>query len=90
MARRKRRPIALRALNSLCVIALVVSIGWVFAEGFRLASSLVLTVAILAVAGPVVVASDGLVEVLTGLLEALVDGVVAILEAIASLFSGLS
>lgn len=89
MDRKKRRPIALRALNSLCVIALVGAAGWVFAEGFRLASSLVLAAAILAIAGPVVVASDGLAEVLTGLLEALVDGVVAIFEAIASLFSGL-
>ncbi len=89
MNEKKQRPVALRALNSLCVITLIVSITWIIVEGFRLTSSMILGAAILALASPVVISGDGVADILSGLVEALMDGITAIFDAIVEVVSGL-
>lgn len=89
MKDKSKRPIWLRALNALCVIALLCSITFMLIAGFHFAAIAVVALSLASIATPVVVSGEGIVEMVTGIVEALVDGVIAIIEAIANAIAGI-
>lgn len=87
--RKTPRSLPLRAFNALCATVLIGSVVYLLVAGFQVLATSVLVCSVVGVATPVVFSAHGLLEALMGVFEALTDGVMAILEAIASIFSGL-
>ncbi|NLB14905.1 MAG: hypothetical protein GX826_12970, partial [Gammaproteobacteria bacterium] len=84
----KRSP-ALRLFNALCATALIAAVIFILVAGFHSGAMAMAALAIASVAVPVVIGGEGIADVLTGLVEALVDGVIAIIECIVGAISGL-
>lgn len=86
---KKERPVGLRVLNALCATVLVFSGLYILFSGFQAVAVAALVCAAVAVATPVMVTGEGGLEILTGILDAFLDGIMGIFEAIASFISGL-
>ena len=89
MENKPKRSPALRLLNALCATALIAAVIFMLVAGFHFGTVAVAALAVASVATPVVISGVGIVEMLTGLVEALVDGVLAIIECIVSAISAL-
>ncbi|VUD69451.1 hypothetical protein TDB9533_04821 [Thalassocella blandensis] len=89
MGRRNNKSIQIKAFNAVCSILLISSIIYILFAGFEVIATGILITSLAASAVPVVVAGEGLVEILVGILEALLEGVMVVVECIASIFSGL-
>ncbi len=87
MKTRRKRSIWLRACNSLCVLTLIASVLYLLLAGFQPLALAALICASAGVATPAVASGGRIAEVITGILEAILDGLSAIVDAIASLFS---
>ncbi len=85
MTRKTERSIGLRAFNALCATILFVSGLYILFAGMQIVAVAALVCATVGVAIPVVLSGAGM---LTGIAEALLDGIMAIFDAIASFFSG--
>ena len=89
MSKKKKRPLSLRLLNSLCAFALIGAVAYVFVAGFQLAAVGVAALALAGVAVPAAISEDGVVEIFVGIFEAIIEGIVGVSEAILDFFSGL-
>jgi hypothetical protein len=89
MMSRKKRSIGVRALNAGCAVVLLGAGIYIFMAGFQFAAVAALVCCTVAVATPVFLSGEGILEVISGIFEALLDGLMAILEAIASVFADL-
>lgn len=74
-------------LNSFCAVLLVGSACFMFIAGLQLIAIGSFVVAALGIAVPVLVAAEGIGEMLSGFFEAVADGFLAIVEVISSIFS---
>ena len=79
----------LRFLNSFCAFALLGCVIYIIFAGFQAAAVGFALLALASVAVPVAMGGDGILEILSGILEALVEGVLGIFETIADFISGL-
>jgi hypothetical protein len=89
MKKKVKRSIVRRAFNSLCAALLVGSAIYIMVMGF---SSVAMAAMAISVAGAAVLpvqSSEGVLEVITGTVEAMVDGVLAVIEAITSAIASL-
>ncbi|MFN9525353.1 MAG: hypothetical protein ACK561_00280 [Pseudomonadaceae bacterium] len=78
-----------RVFNSLCAVLLVGSAIYIMVMGF---SSVAMAAMAISVAGAAVLpvqSSEGFLEVITGTVEAVIDGVLAVIEAITSAIASL-
>ena len=89
MRNKEKRSLGLRLLNSFCALALLICIAYMVFAGFQAAVIGVALLALGAMAVPVAMDGDGLVEIILGIFEAVIEGIVAIFEAIANFISGL-
>jgi hypothetical protein len=84
---RRERPLKKRIISAVSSLALVATGGYVLVAGFTMISSIMLALVLLNICGPVVLDGGGVFEVLTGVVEAFVEGIMIVVDAIASLFS---
>ena len=89
MKQKTKRPLGLRGFNALGVTLLLSSVIYILVAGFYSVAIAAVAFSIAGVATPVVLSNDGLLEILLGTLEAIVDGALAIVEGITSAISGL-
>lgn len=88
MNKNKEGSILLRTLNALSAMVLLFSVIFILIAGFQWVAVVALVCAAACLATPVVMAGEGILEMIMGMLEAILDGILAIFEAIASIFSG--
>jgi hypothetical protein len=88
VSRKTERSIGLRAFNAVCATILFVSGLYILFAGMQIVAVAALLCATVGVAIPVVLSGAGILEMLTGIAEAILDGIMAIFDAIASFFSG--
>jgi len=96
---RKDKPRKTKIVSSICSFALIGAGGTMFFSGIGMLSAGIFAIALLGIFGQVMLgaSAEGVIEgtsegvnvldVLTGVLEAFLDGVMVIVEAIASIFS---
>lgn len=85
--KRKDRPLYKRTLGTICSFALVGACGYAFFTGLNLLTTLLIGMAILSIIAPVVIAGGSLVEILVGIVEAFIDGLMGVIDVIASFFN---
>ncbi len=85
--KRKDQPLYLRIIGSVASFALVAACLYVFFAGFSVIAGAVMVVAMLSIGGPVAVGGEGLIDVFAGIVEAFIQGIASVFEAIASAFS---
>ena len=86
---KKQRSGIVRALNAVCAMVLVVAGLYVVIAGFQIAAVVALVCATAGVATPVLLSGEGILEVVSGIFGALLDGLMAVFEAILDIFSGI-
>lgn len=86
---KEKKPTGIRILGSVSSLLLVCSIIYILVAGFNLASTLILVAALGGLAGPAVVAGDGVAECLAGILEMFLEGIQSIFSAIADIFGSI-
>ena len=83
------KPLKIRVLNIFCSLSLLVSLGYILFAGFNLIVLGAITAALAGVATPVLVGGGGILEVISGIVEALVEGIAAVAEGTCSAISAL-
>ncbi|MEM1263692.1 MAG: hypothetical protein AAGH76_14930 [Pseudomonadota bacterium] len=88
---RKDRPLGVRILNAACALVFLGGVVFMMVAGFRTIATGSVLVALALVAVPVAFGGvDGPGQFLLGIVEAVIDGFLAILQGIAEIFSGLT
>lgn len=90
MEQRKPRHLFVRLINACSSLTVIAAVVYILFAGFTLTSTAVVTVAVVVLAAPVVSAGGSLVEMLSGILEAFMQGLMAIFDVIGSVISGLA
>lgn len=90
MEQRKPRHLFVRLINACSSLTVIAAVVYILFAGFTLTSTAVVTVAVVVLAAPVVSAGGSLVEMLSGILEAFIQGLMAIFDVIGSVISGLA
>ena len=85
--KKKKRSLLNRILNATCFLSILVSYLYLIFLGFNLFASGIIVGAIIITSIPVVMAGEGTFDILSGILEAVVDGALAVIEGIASIFN---
>jgi len=89
MTDKKEKSRMLRMLNSICSGVLISSLVYMLVVGFEFYAMTVMLAAIVGAGAPVVASEDSILEMLTGLFEAIIEGVMAVVSGIVSVISGL-
>ncbi len=84
---RKEKPLLRRIFGTVGSFVLIGACGYTFFAGMNLLVGLILAVSILSIATPVVIDGGEFFELITGVFEAFIDGIMGIFDAIASIFS---
>lgn len=79
----------LRAFNSLCAALLIGSAIYIMAMGFSAVAMAAMAISVVGAAVLPVQSSEGVLEVITGTVEAMIDGVLVVIEAITSAIASL-
>lgn len=87
---KEKKSLAMRALNSVCALTFLVTLIYVLVGGVEKYAFGLMLASIVGVGLPVVMEETvSFLEIVVGILEALLEGIVAILEFISRLVSGL-
>lgn len=85
-----KKSVGIKMLGAVCSLALIVSMGVIVIAGSNTVAALVLMTAVGGLAGPSVVAGEGIVDCLSGMLDMFIEGVTSvvtmIVDAISSIF----
>lgn len=84
---RKDKPLLKRILGTISSFVLIGACGYIFFVGMNLLVGFLLVASILSVATPVVIDGGSLGEIISGVVEAFIEGVMGIIDAISSIFS---
>ena len=91
MPKRAKSPVV-KIVNVVCSLALFVAIAFMVIAEFSIAAASVIGVAVVGLAAPAVAGGQGVLDTLLAFVEALIDGVMTLVEnvcnAISALFSG--
>ncbi|MCF3096857.1 hypothetical protein EHZ86_05885 [Aeromonas australiensis] len=91
MKKKVERSKLLRTFNSLCAALLIGSATYIMVMGFSSVAMAAMAISVAGAAAPLVQSDEGFLEIVIGTFEAMIDGVVAVIEgissAIASVFS---
>ena len=86
---RKQKPLMIKVLNSVCACTLIGCLIYIVFAGFHAVVLGAMVIALACAATPVVIAGEDFLEILLGIIEALVDGIMVIVEGIISAISGI-
>lgn len=84
---RKDKPLLRRLFGTISSCVFIGACGYAFFAGINLLVGFLLAVSILSIATPVVIDGGGIAELISGVVEAFIDGIMGAFDAIASLFS---
>lgn len=88
MKKRKDRPSKIKALNALCASVLLCSLIYMWVAGVKIAAMGVMATSVIGLATPVVLSGEGILDMFTGIFEAVFEGIAVIVEGIAEIISG--
>lgn len=89
MNNKTSRSAGLRAFNALCALAIIAGGLYMLFAGFEFLALAAVCCALAGAATPVVASGEGVWEMISGVFEALADGIVAIFEAITGMVLGI-
>ncbi|PKH61593.1 MULTISPECIES: hypothetical protein [unclassified Halomonas] len=89
MAARKQRSLKIKTLNSVCASALIGALLYIVIMGFEVVALGAMGVALTGVSTPVIVNSEGLLEVLLEIVMSIAEGIMTIVEVVVGAISGL-
>ena len=89
MKTKEDRSIGIKILNSLFATMLLVAVGYILLVGIEVVAMGAIVLALIGMAVPVAMSGEGVLAIVAGVFEALVEGVLVIFEAIANAISGL-
>ena len=84
---RKDKPILKRMFGTISSFVLIGACGYAFFAGVNLLVGFLLAISILSIVGPVVIDGGGIGELISGIIEAFFEGIMGVIDAIASIFS---
>lgn len=84
---REEKPILQRVLLTISAAALLGAAGLIYFSGLTLTSGIIFGIALSGIATPAVSEVGGVLEVLFGIFEALLEGLMGVLDAIAGIFN---
>lgn len=79
----------LRAFNSLCAALFMGAAIYIVVVGFNSVAMAAIAISVAGAAAPIVQSNEGIWEIVVGTFEAMIDGVVAVVEGIASAMASL-
>ncbi|KAA3637990.1 MAG: hypothetical protein DWP95_13570 [Proteobacteria bacterium] len=79
----------IKALNAICASVLLCSLVYMLVAGVKMVALSAMVASLAGAATPVMMAGEGVFAILSGILEALFEGVMVIIEGIADFISGL-
>lgn len=86
MKNKKERSILNRFLNATCFLTMLASCLYIIFLGFNVFLVGVIVGALIILSIPLLIGGESALDILTGTLEAVIDGAVAIFDGLASLF----
>ena len=86
---KEKRHIGIRLLASFSSVVVIISIVYMFVAGVDLASSLILVSALSGIAGPAIIAGDGILEIISVFFEIFIEGILSIFSGIAEIFGSI-
>lgn len=89
MKDKEERHLGIRILASISSLVVIGAITYMLIAGADLASSLILISALGGIAGPAVVAGEGVLEIIGLFFEIFLEGILAIFEGIAGIFGSI-
>jgi len=89
MKKREEPSPKIKALNTICVLVLLCSVIYMLIAGVKVAALGAIAVSLVGAATPVFIMGEGFMDVLTGVFEAVFEGIMVIVEGIAEFISGL-
>lgn len=85
--KRKSKPIIKKVFNTISSFALIGATGYMIFAGINFISGTVLAIALLSICSPVIIDGGSIIEVIGGIFEAFVEGLMGVIDAITSIFS---
>ncbi|MDN3559648.1 hypothetical protein [Vreelandella neptunia] len=89
MAARKQRSLKIKTLNSVCASALIGALLYIVIMGFEVVALGAMGVALAGISIPVIVSSEGVLEVLLEIVMSVAEGIMTIVEVVVGAISGL-
>lgn len=86
---RENRSLQIRAFNCICSLVLIGSLIYILIVGLEKVAAALLVLSVVSAATPVVFAGGNMLEILVGILEALLEGIMLIVEGIVGIVSGI-
>ena len=83
------RPIQIRAFNCICSLVLICALIYILAAGLEKVAATLIVVSIISAAAPVVYAGGSVLEIFVGFLEALLEGIMLIVEGVTNILSSI-
>ena len=84
---RKDKPLIRRIFGTISSFVLIGACGYAFFAGVNALTGLIIALAILSIATPVVIDGGSIIELFVGIFEAFLEGLMGVVDAIASIFS---
>ena len=85
--KRKEKPFGKRLLSTVSSFAFIGACGYMFFAGANLIAGTVLAIALLSICSPVIIDGGSIIEVIGGIFEAFIEGLMGVVDAISSIFS---
>jgi len=89
MKNREGQSPKIKALNVICAFVLMASVVYMLVAGFKVVALNTIVISLAGAATPVIMAGEGFVSFITGIFEAVLEGVLVIIEGIADFISGI-
>lgn len=89
MKKREERSPKIKALNPICTSVLFCSLVYMLVAGMNIVALGIVVSSVVGMAAPVMLSGEGVLDILTGLFEAVFEGMAVIVEGIAGFLSGL-
>ena len=81
------RPLQIRAFNCICSLVLICALVYILVAGLEKVAAVLIVVSIISAATPVVYAGGNVLEMFVGFLEALLEGIMLIVEGVTNILS---
>lgn len=85
----KKNSLLTRLLGAACTVLLIVSVIYIANVGFNYISGLIILAAVSGIAGPSIATGDGVLDILTDIVEIVTEGIQTIIEAALDFFSSI-
>jgi len=83
------RPLQIRAFNCICSLVLICALVYILVAGLEKVAAVLIVVSIISAATPVVYAGGNVLEMFVGFLEALLEGIMLIVEGVTNILSSI-